>query len=69
MKTWIMIALTVMVGIGLAPIDAEAAKRLGGGGSTGMQRQSATPQKSATPAQSAAAPATPAAAAAPAGNR
>lgn len=71
MKTWIMIALTVMVGIGLAPIDAEAAKRLGGGSSTGMQRQSATPQKSATPAQSAAAPATPAAApaAAPAGNR
>lgn len=71
MKTWIMIALTVMVGIGLAPIDAEAAKRLGGGGSAGMQRQSVTPQKSATPAQSAAAPATPAAApaAAPAGNR
>lgn len=71
MKTWIMIALTVMVGIGLAPIDAEAAKRLGGGGSAGMQRQSVAPQKPATPAQNAAAPATPAAApaAAPAGNR
>jgi predicted lipid-binding transport protein (Tim44 family) len=73
MKTWIMIALTVMVGIGLAPIDAEAAKRLGGGGSTGMQRQSIAP-KPAAPAQSAAKPAAPAAAPAapapaPAGNR
>jgi len=70
MKTWIMIALTVMVGIGLAPLDAEAAKRLGGGGSTGMQRQSIAPQKSVAPAQNAAAPAAAApAAAAPAGNR
>lgn len=70
MNKWIMIALTLMVGIGLAPIDAEAAKRLGGGGSTGMQRQAVTPQKSAAPAQAAAAPAAAApAAAAPAGNR
>jgi predicted lipid-binding transport protein (Tim44 family) len=71
MKTWIMIALTVMVGFGLSAQDAEAAKRLGGGGSTGMQRQSIAP-KPAVPAQSAAKPATPAAtpaAPAPAGNR
>ncbi len=72
MKTWIMIALTLMVGIGLSPMDAEAAKRLGGGGSTGMQRQSIAPSKPSAPAQNAAAPAAPAAAPAapaPAGNR
>jgi predicted lipid-binding transport protein (Tim44 family) len=73
MKTWIMIALTVMVGFGLSAHDAEAAKRLGGGGSTGMQRQSIAP-KPAAPAQSVAKPAAPAAAPAapapaPAGNR
>ena len=72
MKTWIMIALTIMVGIGLAPIDAEAAKRLGGGSSAGMQRQSVAPAKPAAPTQNAATPAkpaAPAAAPAPAGNR
>lgn len=62
MKKWIMITLSLMVGICFAPLEADAAKRLGGGSSTGMQRQAVTPQKSAAPA--AAAPA-----AAPAGNR
>lgn len=68
MNKWIMIALTLMVGIGLAPLDAEAAKRLGGGSSAGMQRQAVTPQKPTT-APAAAAPAAAAPAAAPAGNR
>jgi len=48
--------------MGFCPSQAEAAKRLGGGNSTGMQRQTVTPQKSAVTA----APVTPAA---PAGNR
>jgi predicted lipid-binding transport protein (Tim44 family) len=57
-----------MISVGFCPSAAEAAKRLGGGNSTGMQRQTVTPQKSAVAAPPAA-PVTPAAPAAPAGNR
>ena len=68
MKTLLILALTIMISVGFCPSAAEAAKRLGGGNSTGMQRQTVTPQKSAVAAPPAA-PVTPAAPAAPAGNR
>ena len=68
MKTLLILALTIMISMGFCPSQAEAAKRLGGGNSTGMQRQTVTPQKSAVTTPSAA-PVTPAAPAAPAGNR
>ena len=68
MKTLLILALTIMISVGFCPSEAEAAKRLGGGNSTGMQRQTVTPQKSAATAAPAA-PVTPAAPAAPAGNR
>lgn len=57
--------LAVVLGLGLTAMsfDAEAAKRLGGGKSTGMQRQSVTADKSPA-APAAAAAATPAAGAA-----
>jgi predicted lipid-binding transport protein (Tim44 family) len=54
-----------MISVGFCPSQAEAAKRLGGGNSTGMQRQTVTPQKSAVTAP----PAAPVTPAAPAGNR
>ncbi len=62
MKTFSLLAAIVALGFTLVTGDAEAAKRIGGGKSTGMQRQAAPPDKSATttPAQ------TPAAAPAPA---
>ena len=69
MKTLLILALTIMISVGFCPSQAEAAKRLGGGNSTGMQRQTVTPQKSAATAGAPAAPVTPAAPAAPAGNR
>ena len=67
----LIIALTLAVaGAGLAPTDADA-KRLGGGGSSGMQRSTparapdSVPAKPATPAAAPNAAAAPAAAAAP----
>ena len=68
MKNFVMMAAALVLGLSLSISDAEAAKRLGGGGSSGMQRQSLAPSKSpaATPNQAApaqqAAPHTPAAA-------
>jgi predicted lipid-binding transport protein (Tim44 family) len=61
-----MLAVVVTIGLSSAPMDADAAKRMGAGKSLGMQRQAATPNKAptATPAQTSAA--TPAAGAAPA---
>ena len=47
-------SLTVALGLGIS--DAEAAKRLGGGKSVGMQREAVAP-KPAAPAQAAPAPA------------
>lgn len=61
MKLFSLLAVVVAFGLGSAPFDAEAARRLGGGKSSGMQKQM-TPDK--TPA-AAPAPA-PAGAAAPA---
>ena len=65
MKFLSVLALSLALGLSMTSGDAEAAKRLGGGKSTGMQKQSAPADKStnATPAQT---PGAPAAAAAPA---
>ena len=50
-KTFSLMALVLALGLGLGSVDAEA-KRLGGGKSSGMQRQSNVMDKSATtPAQ------------------
>ena len=69
MKLFSLLALVLTLGFTVTVDDAEAAKRLGGGKSTGMQRQMATPDKSpnaaAAPAQAAGAKA-PAAGATPA---
>ena len=54
MKNFVMMAAALVLGLSLSITDAEAAKRLGGGGSTGMQRQSVAPSKNtqqAAPAQ------------------
>lgn len=54
-----LMALVLALGLGIGIGDAEAAKRLGGGKSTGMQRQStAVNQAPTTPGQSPASPTT-----------
>ena len=54
MKSIATIFTVAALSLSLVALDAEAARRLGNGRSTGMQRQSISPQKPATP------PATPA---------
>lgn len=56
MKAFSLFAAVLALGLSVATVDAEAAKRLGGGSSSGMQRQMNTPDKApaAAPAQSAA---------------
>ena len=74
MKSFAIMTAALVLGLTLIAGDAEAAKRLGGGKSAGMQRESVSSQKSTnavpapgTPAPSqAAAPAPHAAAGAPA---
>ena len=61
MKFLSILAAALVLSLSFASSDAEAARRLGGGKSTGMQREAVAPQKAATPAQ-----ATPQQAAAPA---
>lgn len=53
MKTFSLMAAVLALGLTIATGDAEAAKRLGGGKSTGMQRQTTQVDKTpnATPAQ------------------
>lgn len=53
MKNFALMAAALLLGATLSIGDAEAAKRFGGGSSTGMQRQSVAPSKSptSTPAQ------------------
>lgn len=53
MKNFVLMAAALVLGATLTISDAEAAKRLGGGGSTGMQRQSVAPSNAnqAAPAQ------------------
>ena len=53
MKNFALMAAALLLGATLSISDAEAAKRFGGGSSTGMQRQSVAPSKSptSTPAQ------------------
>lgn len=65
MKLLSVLALSLALGLSVTSFDAEAAKRLGGGKSTGMQKQATPADKSpnATPAQTPGAPG--AAAAAP----
>ncbi len=43
-----MLAVVVTIGLSSAPMDADAAKRMGAGKSLGMQRQAATPNKAPT---------------------
>ena len=60
MKSFALMAAALVLGFTLSVGDAEAAKRLGGGSSAGMQRQSVAPSKQTTAAptqQQAAAPA------------
>jgi predicted lipid-binding transport protein (Tim44 family) len=58
MKSFAVMAAALVLGLSLNINDAEAAKRLGGGSSSGMQRQAVAPNKAtnAAPAQSQAAP-------------
>lgn len=53
MKNFALMAAALVLGFTLSVQDAEAARRLGGGGSAGMQRQSISPSRTheATPAQ------------------
>lgn len=53
MKTFSLLAAVLALGLTLSTPDAEAAKRLGGGSSSGMQRNMNTPDRapSAAPAQ------------------
>lgn len=64
MKSFALFTAVLALGFTLVTSDAEAARRLGGGSSSGMQRESISPQKSpsATPAPSQAAAAKPQAA-------
>ena len=60
MNKFLTLAAAVVIGFTLNVTDAEAAKRLGGGGSSGMQRQATPPAKNtqqAAPSQQPAAPA------------
>jgi predicted lipid-binding transport protein (Tim44 family) len=65
MKTLSLLAIVLTLGLTLATGDAEAARRLGAGKSSGMQRQMTTPP-AATPAQAPASAASSAKAPAPA---
>ena len=56
MKSFALLTAALVLGFTLATGDAEAAKRLGGGKSSGMQRESVSSQKSTTAAPSAPAP-------------
>ncbi len=62
MKSFALLSAALLLGFTLATGEAEAAKRLGGGSSSGMQRQSVAPQKSPTAAPAPTQAATPAAA-------
>ena len=59
MKSFALMAAALVLGFTLTTGDAEAARRLGGGSSSGMQRQAVTPNKAtnAAPTQQQAAPA------------
>ena len=61
MKSFALFSAALVLGFTLVTGDAEAARRLGGGKSSGMQREAVSPQKSVTPG-----PAAPSQAAAPA---
>lgn len=66
MKNFVLMAAAILLGATLTISDAEAAKRLGGGGSTGMQRQSVAPNNANQAAPAPRQAAAPAAAAQPA---
>jgi hypothetical protein len=57
MKRIAIALFAVVMGVGLMVQDAEAAKRLGGGKSTGISRDSTVMKRDAIPAKPAAAPA------------
>ena len=48
------IVMALVLGLGMSAEDADAAKRLGGGRTVGVQRQAVTPKPSSAPAQQAA---------------
>lgn len=56
-KTLSLMTVVLTLGLALSAVDAEAAKRLGSGKSTGMQRSTLTDKSAATPAQTPGAPA------------
>jgi predicted lipid-binding transport protein (Tim44 family) len=56
MKSFALLSAALILGFTLTVGDAEAAKRLGGGKSSGMQRESVSTQKSTTAAPGAPAP-------------
>lgn len=64
MKFLTLLTAILALGLSIVTSDAEAARRFGGGSSTGMQRQMTPPPKSPTAAPTAPAPATAAAPAA-----
>jgi predicted lipid-binding transport protein (Tim44 family) len=51
MKSFALMTAALVLGLALVTGDAEAAKRLGGGKSSGMQRESVSAQKAPAPAQ------------------
>lgn len=57
MKSFALFAAALVFGLTLTVSDAEAAKRFGGGKSTGMQRQATTPPPAAAPTAAKPAPA------------
>lgn len=56
MKKFAALFAVALVSVSLAPIDAEAARRLGGGKSSGMQREAISPAKPTAPPASQASP-------------
>ena len=65
MKQLLIALVAVILGVGVAIEDADAARRMGGGGNTGMQRsqpikRDAAPTQNTAPSQNAAQPARPA---------
>ena len=56
-KTLSLMTVVLTLGLALSAVDAEAARRLGGGKSTGMQRSTLTDKSAATPAQTPGSPA------------
>jgi hypothetical protein len=66
-KALALLAVVLTLGAATVPFDADAARRLGGGKSTGMQRQNTAPPANTPPAGNNATQGAPSQAATPAG--